>query len=237
MEGKFPGESFSEEEYGDIGTRKPHVLTAMIFLLFFSYGGLKNSEGFRKTGSLLSLHTNGYQNRLLAHLCWRTVRPEPQKLLALFNNCPEQPPPEAPLEQCLLNPGTCRGYCKSLPITFARLAASPEKKTHSDVGLAFLSSVVSSPRVAVLLLPPELSRAALIWAAAGSLAWRPNHQCASEGGSRVGGAGRTTWLEFPRCQPTRLPSSLRLLFLSLTSFPNIGLRSLHQRAVLGEGTC
>lgn len=59
VEGEFPGESFSEEEYGDIGTRKPYVVTAIIFLFFFSYCGLKNSETLRKTGGLLSLYTNG----------------------------------------------------------------------------------------------------------------------------------------------------------------------------------
>lgn len=162
MEGKFPREPFSEKEYGAIGTRKPYVLTAVIFLFFFSYCGLKNSEGFRKTGSLLSLYTNGYQNRLLAHLCWRTVRPNSRK------NCsrcavtlPEAAAAGGPLGAVFVESWHLQTLLQVINDHFCtpRSISQKENTLRRWSGLSLL--LVSSPCVTVLLLPPGAEQSSL----------------------------------------------------------------------------
>lgn len=123
--------------------------------------------------------------RPLACLCWRTVKPNRviKMILCRAITLPDAaaassyPPPSCipapPLEKCSLNLGACRGYYKSLWLTFACLAAVPEKKTHSHSGSG-LSLLCSFQ---VLSLPPRAEQSSLVWTAAGSIPRMPNHQC------------------------------------------------------------
>lgn len=207
---------------GTLAQGKPCVLTEFIFSDFFLLW-FKKFE-VQKPLRRQAVYFNGTRMDLktirpLACLCWRTLKPNraiKTVLCSAITLSDAAAASSPPLEKCLLNLGACRGYYKSLWLTFARLAASPERKTHSysGSGLSLLCSF-QAPALLSFHFPLELSRAALFWAAAGSIPRMPNHQCASEGGGWYG----KTRLEFPLCHPTGRPHPPELSSWHLSHFP------------------